>query len=150
MDKAKQIGIFLLLAGLVFLLVYFGSDIWHWILTVTGDQTAGSRWNLAWSGFLSAGVISGSIFTHAYHSAKAKNCHNKGCWRIAQKTTADGHRLCHVCAAKPISALRLPDIHPDHAIGEQNDHTMDRRDWMDDPVGARRRSPNNGGNPSTD
>lgn len=88
--------------------------IWHWVLNVTGDMTAGTRWNLAWSGFLSAGVVSSSIFTNTYHHARAANCHNHGCWRIAHKETKDGHRLCKRCLLKPLSELHLQPVHEDH------------------------------------
>lgn len=74
--------------------------IWHWILQVTGNMTSGTRWNLAWAGFLSAGVISGSIFTNLYHQMRAHNCHAQGCWRIGTHPyEKDGvvHKLCRHC-----------------------------------------------------
>lgn len=113
MDKVIPIVLIILLA---LICVHFGSDIWHWILTVTGDQQAGTRWNLAWSGFLSAGVISGSIFTHTWHRMREANCHNKGCWRIGKTVTKDGHKLCRVCVKLPLTKLNLPVVHQDHRI----------------------------------
>lgn len=100
-------------ASCVLLGVFFG-EVWHWILNVTGDNTSGTRWNLAWSGFLSAGVITTGIFTGVYHRMREKNCHNHGCWRIAHCTTANGHHLCKKCVGKPESQLVLHEIHPDH------------------------------------
>ena len=119
-DLIFKIAVISTIVIILALLAYFGADIWHWILTVTGDQSAGTRWNLAWSGFLSAGVISGSIFTHAYQHARGANCHNKGCWRIGNKITDDGHKLCHRCAGLPLTALNLPFIHPDHKAEESS------------------------------
>jgi hypothetical protein len=105
----------LLLSG-VGLIVVFHAAVWHWILWVTGISPGSTRWTIAWGGFLSAGVISGSIFTHAYHSMRSANCHNKGCWRIGVHQTPDGYRLCKRCIAKPKKALVLHTIHPDHVV----------------------------------
>jgi hypothetical protein len=80
--------------------IVFGPDIWHWVLTVTGDQTAGTRWNLGWSGFLSAGVISGGLFTSIIQHARGINCHAHGCWRIGThpyKKDGVTHKLCVHC-----------------------------------------------------
>ena len=74
--------------------------IWHWILNVTGDNTGGTRWNLAWSGFLSAGVIGGGLLTSVIQHARSINCHAKGCWHIGTHPyEKDGvtHKLCRRC-----------------------------------------------------
>ena len=99
--------------------------LWHWILNVTGDNVAGSRWNLAWSGFLSAGVISTSIFTHTWHSYRLHNCHAKGCWRIGRHdyTDADGvtSRLCRHCHPVLKGSRRTrEDFHAHHAARTEN------------------------------
>ena len=76
------------------------TPIWHWILNVTGDNVAGTRWNLGWSGFLSAGVIGGGLFTGIVQHARGINCHSKGCWRIGTHPyEKDGvtHKLCKHC-----------------------------------------------------
>lgn len=92
--------------------------IWHWILQVTGNYTSGTRWNLAWSGFLSAGVISSGLFTGVWQRYRTNNCHNRGCLRITHHTTPEGYHLCKKCVAKPKSELVLHEIHDDHQLRE--------------------------------
>lgn len=93
--------------------------LWHWILNVTGDNTGGTRWNLAWSGFLSAGVISGGLFTNAYHRIREANCHSHGCWRIGTHPyEMDGvvHKLCRHCHPALKGALHTREaFHAHHA-----------------------------------
>jgi hypothetical protein len=89
---------------------------WHWLLQVTGNMTAGTRWNLAWAGFLSAGVISTGIFTGTFHKMRQANCHNKGCWRIGHHLTPEGYKLCKKCVARPVDDLELHPIHPHHRL----------------------------------
>lgn len=76
-------------------------SLWHWLLNVTGSNTAGTRWNLAWSGFLSAGVISTGLIASTLHRARAANCNAKGCWRIGTHDYVDKdavkHRYCRHC-----------------------------------------------------
>lgn len=97
---ALAVGIALIIVFVHWLVVaHVFVSIWHWILTVTGNQVAGTRWNLAWSGFLSAGVITTGLFTGVYHDMRKHNCSRKGCWRIGRHPyVKDGvtHMLCKV------------------------------------------------------
>jgi hypothetical protein len=55
-------------------------------------------------------VAAGSVATYY----RVHECHNKTCHWPAHHTNKDGHRLCKKCIGKPLSALELHEIHPDH------------------------------------
>jgi hypothetical protein len=80
--------------------------ILHWL----GMDNASGRVYLFWSGFFGDVTIFAAVIVGLHHL----NCGNKGCWRIARHTTANGHKLCKKCITKPNSNLTLHEIHPDH------------------------------------
>lgn len=58
-----------------------------WFWHVTGLNGHG-RWNQAWAGILSAGLISGSLVAVPWHFL---NCHDDGCKRLGRFTTVESN-----------------------------------------------------------
>lgn len=100
----------------------FLSDIWHWLLNVSGTNipSNGSKWYNFWSGFgsdLGEVVIIGSIIT-VY---RQHNCTIKGCWRIAHHPVdRTPYKTCHKHATPAIHK----ELNKKHASDYPEQHEL--------------------------
>lgn len=85
--------------------------LWHWVEVHTGTVNESGPYYGFFSGFgsdLQEVAILGGLVTIARHV----NCHQKGCWRIAHRSTAAGDRVCR--RHHPDGHLTAEHIHERH------------------------------------
>lgn len=99
--------------AVILALILFWKHLFWWFEVHTGTVNESGPYY----GFLSGTgsdigeitLIGGLVVFYRSHE-----CHNAPCHWPANHTTANGHRLCKRCIAKPNTDLDLHEIHPDH------------------------------------
>ena len=88
---------------------------WHWFIydfTGAGNE---SGWVYGlWSGFGGDVSILGAVVFGAYHVARHRNCHVRGCWRMHNGRVVPGtdHLVCR--KHHPLPAPTHADVLADH------------------------------------
>ena len=103
----------ILLVGLIVALSLWFHPILIHASQETGTSNSASRAYDFWSGFgsdIGEVALLGALVAGVRHL----NCHNKGCWRLAIHTTANGHKFCKKCIGRPNEELETHNVHPDH------------------------------------